>query len=417
MKNKYLAIIRRAEFNSLFKYGRLLLNNELVVVADNANSLIDTLTKIDYDSTFAYLIIKYEKTSDDYNLVSIHEVTNVYALDGDAKIEFETSFDPRVKIENLFFDFSEVMKQKSFEDCKRGIDNVWRIFGFSDEEKEKCQQIINDETIKLAVKQMFDDSVITGEYPLWVYLMRYERHSYYPQEILGYFMDVVHVYCNYMIKNQTLDEKVEGTGIFKQLAVTDPSEKLDSIYNSIENSAFCNALGKLEPNCNFVKIAVIYLTIRDKYSEGLRNDVLFVQQCKRWGDDFVIASYLLGIYLGYDKTYDCLYDKIKLPFFKSDEEMAELQRQYEDAKNVAKTKMEQVQKSSPQTLQVETSSEDACFQFPFLMQKFTKSGKPSTAKGSIVTINNETDYMKYKNDTKNKWKRIQQTSNTLFSKK
>ena len=232
-------------------------------------------------------------------------------------------------------------------------------------------------------------------------------------------MDVVHIYCNYKIKNQTLDEKVEGTGIFKQLTTINPIERLDNIYNAIADSAFCAELRKLEPNCNFLKIAVIYLTIRDKYSQGLRNDVLFVQQCKRWGDDFVIASYLLGIYLGYDKTYDCLYDKIKPPFFKSDEEMAELQRQYEDAKSVAKTKMGQVQKSSTQTLQGETSSEDASFQFPFLMQKFTKSGKPSTAKGSIVivTINNETEYMKYKNDTKNKWKRIQQTSNTLFSKK
>lgn len=350
MKINYLAVISRTEFNSLFKYGRLLVNSNLIVCGMSENetlkNLKDKIGKVDFDNTFSNLIIQYEKDDQfcyNKNNVIIQEVKHIYALDNDAKREFEISFDERIKIEEPLFDVSEIFVQKTFEDCKRGIKNVWQLFGFSDEEKEKCQTIINDDMLRQTVNLMLSDDKTLGDYPLWVYLMRYERHSYYPKEAVGYFMDAVHIFCNYKKPgHQAFDNEVEGTSIYKLLSAINVSEKTNAIYQQIENSDFCKALNSLETSCNFLKVAVIYLTIRDKYRDGLKYDKIYIDSCKEhFKEDFVVASYLLGIYLGYDKTYDCLYDVVKLPIFKSDEEMLQLQAQKELARRIAAEKMKE----------------------------------------------------------------------------
>lgn len=350
MKINYLALISRTEFNSLFKYGRLLLNSNLMIYGksevETLNNLKEKIGKVDFDNTFSHLIIQYEKDDQfcyNKNNVIIQEVKHVYALDNDAKREFEISFDERIKIEEPLFDVSEIFVQKTFEDCKRGIENVWQVFGFADEEKTKCQRIITDEILRNTVNLMLSDNKALGDYPLWVYLMRYERHSYYPKETVGYFMDAVHIFCNYKKSDhQALDNEVESTGIYKLLSAINVPENTNTIYQQIENSDFCKALNSLEPSCNFLKIAVIYLKIKDEYREGLKYDKSFIDLCKEhFKEDFVVASYLLGIYLGYDKTYDCLYDVVKLPIFKSAEEMSQLQAQKELARRIAEEKMKE----------------------------------------------------------------------------
>ena len=353
MKYNYLALISRTEFNTLFKFGRILLNSDLTSGCsmsnklenlDKDNDFINKISKIDFDDTFSNLIIQYQKNTSvpgqKLNEIKIQDVKHIYPLNNDAKREFEISFDERIKIENPIFDVNEIFMQKAFDDCKRGIENVWQIFDLSDKQKEKCQKIITDDIIKQTVQQMLSGEKIEGDYPLWVYLMRYERHSYYPKETLGYFMDVVHIFCNYAKRGQTDDKDVENTDIFKMLTTINISEKSEIIHQSIEKTAFCIKLNELEKKCNFLKVAVIYLTIRDKYIEGLKYDSKFVNLCKEhFEENFVIASYLLGIFLGYDKTYDCLYDKIKLSIFKSAEEMSQLQIQKEKSRRIAEEKM------------------------------------------------------------------------------
>lgn len=350
MKNNYFALISRTEFNSLLKFGRLLLNSNLISYGDLTETTINDLKykigKIDFDNTFSYLIIQYEKDDQfcyNKNHIFIQDVKHIYALDINAKREFEISFDERIKIEEPLFDITDITQQKAFDDCKRGIDNIWQIFGYNKEDKEKCKNIINDDIIKQTVNLMLSDDEALGDYPLWVYLMRYERHSYYPKEAVGYFMDAVHIFCNYKKPDhQALDNEVENTSIYKLLSAINVSEKTNAIYQQIENSDFCKALIRLEPSCNFLMIAVIYLKIRDEYRDRLKYDKSYIDPCKEhFKEDFVIASYLLGIYLGYDKTYDCLYDKFRLDIFKSAEEMSQLQAQKETARRFAEEKMKE----------------------------------------------------------------------------
>ena len=75
---------------------------------------------------------------------------------------------------------------------------------------------------------------------------------------------------------------------------------------------------KDETKVDFHLIAPFFLCLKDLYtSDEDRKDQEGVgKQISSYGLEGKVATYLLGVTLGYDRTYDLLYDKIKLPFFK-----------------------------------------------------------------------------------------------------
>ena len=406
----YLALIRRADFNDLFKYGKITICSDFVANCSKTKKLtslndepefIRILSESNnFDNTAAYLIIQYQSLEKRQN-VDIRYVKYIYALDEFAKRDFEISFDKRIRIESPIFDVSRLLKQKEVSECLRGVNNVWTIFGLSEEEKQKCKSSIPDSIVTMAVEILFSDLTPSGDLPFWVYLLRYERHSFYPKGTIGYFMDVVHTVCNFK-KQETItnDKIIESTQIFQILSQIPADKQLNHINDVLSNDQnaknFINVI-----TFDWLKTAVIFLLLRDRYTEGLKSDIVFVNKCKElWNENFIFASYLLGIYLGYNKTYDCLYDTIELQIFKK-----------EEAKVIAPPQ---------QTLHIEGehNKQSQLPPYPFQMQKYTLKGKPSTAKGNavVVSVNNEMEYIKYKNDNKNVWKIIP-TSTSLFSKK
>ena len=407
----YLALIRRADFNDLFKYGKMTICGDFVANCSKSEKLTSLDSEPDFlqvfsisnnfDNTASYLIIQYQSLTRPQD-VEIRNLKYIYALDDFAKKDFEISFDRRIKIEDPIFDINIILKQKEVSQCFRGIDNVWSVFGLSDEEKQRCKTTIPDSIVNEAVNVLYSDRSISGDLPFWVYLLRYERHSPYPKTTLGYFMDVVHTVCNFMKKETiTNDNLIESRGIFKilsQIPITKQFKEINEILSSDQGAqTFINTI-----SFDWLKTSVIFLLLRDRYAEGLKSEPDFIDKCKNLGsNNFCLASYLLGIYLGYDKTYDCLYDTIKLPIFKK-----------EIPQNVPTSTEEY-----PQSRETLHTNAVQLPNYPFKMQKISKkSGKPSTAKGSAVIINNETDYNKYINDKKNVWK-ILANQNTLFSKK
>jgi hypothetical protein len=60
------------------------------------------------------------------------------------------------------------------------------------------------------------------------------------------------------------------------------------------------------------------LYLRDKYKNGLSYEPNFISEAKvKIGDEFQYAAYLLGLKLGHEHTYDCLYEELPLAIFKS----------------------------------------------------------------------------------------------------
>lgn len=360
MKN-YLALIRRADFIDFFKFGFFYLNSEKIVDFDcpiselpKRDDIYDALFgKINsFESSFAYLIINFTKANDadDPSAVTITEVKNIFPLDLEAKREYESSFDEHVKINNPIWPdaISLIKKKQLYQNSMQGVRNIFNIFKL--EGIEKCKDLISEDTIEEMLSDVYDDIRPSGNVPLWVYLMRYERHSFYPKELLGYFMDIVHIIVNFMSKKEVEDYIVESTDIYKILATYEgkgyrSNEILNLLRQNEMASGFLSKIASFVPDVDFILIAVNYLKMRDLYREEFRYDEKFVSACKAsFGESFTIASYMIGIALGHNKTYACLYESLPLAIYKSKEEMAAILLRKKEERERAKIEMERIER-------------------------------------------------------------------------
>lgn len=331
---QYLSFIRKADFTDLFKYGKLHVNRDTTTIFDcEVNDLQDNPSVFDelvksansFDSSFVYLIIHYQKNDNDnpYD-VNIEDLCHIYPLDSEAKSNFISSFDERIRIEEpIWADAVFKLQQKQlFNECRKGAQNIWNIFKF-DEPIAKCEEIITDEILIEVVSQLFENRRPKGELPIWVYLLRYERHSSYPKNNIGFFFDTYNVICNNWKQDEFLEDDIKGTNIYAFLqSKYDTTSGFASIYAELcateECKPFLQLVDSFESRVDFFKIAFWYLYFRDKYKNGLVYEPTFISEAKvKIGDEFQYAAYLLGLKLGHEHTYDCLYEELPLAIFKS----------------------------------------------------------------------------------------------------
>ena len=331
----YLALIRKADFTDLFKYGKLHVNNDMktdfacpVEELPSHPEIFFNLTHYSnsFDSAFAYLIIHYIKVSTVglANDVNIEEVQNIYPLDYDSKDEFSMSFDERIRIEDPIWPESvwNLQKQQQFNDCEKGAANIRKILGFSDNVSE-CKKFITDDIVREVVNELYDEKRPKGDLSIWVYLLRYERHSFYPQNTLGYFMDMVNVVCNCLGQAEVEEDNIKHTQVFRYLDSlrNNPKLQFTQIYQQLidspETQGFLKKIDEFEPRIDFAKVATLFLVLRNRYKEDFVYEEEFISYCRQFDFEFELAAYLLGIVMGHMHTYDCMYDRLPLSIFKT----------------------------------------------------------------------------------------------------
>lgn len=317
----YLSIIRKADFTDLFKYGCLYIAYAVSFDGDindhQDDKLFEALTcRMNlFEHTFEYLIIHF--VSEDSNLIEIEKVQGIYAFDEEAKREMSISFDSRIQIHvSPWTEQMQSLRKELFKkQALRGVDNLWRIFNLSEDEMKKCKEIISDDIIDEVFREFFENVRPRGEQSLWVYLMRYERHSFYPKDMRGFFCDCIHTVCNWMGKSERIDAVAETTALYKPLMRCD--DKFASLYKIMAESPLAS-MTENQVKCRYVVAAPLFLFMKEKFSEGIEKvSVEYISYAKKMGGfECSISVYLLGLTLGYDKTYDAYYDIIDLPILK-----------------------------------------------------------------------------------------------------
>ena len=86
--------------------------------------------------------------------------------------------------------------------------------------------------------------------------------------------------------------------------------------------------------------------MKDKFGSGFSIDFKTIDYAKTFGFECSVAVYLLGLTLGYDKTYDAYYDFVKLPIF-------ELRTENQEA-----NKLDLVQESNEKEIYSENRNEN-----------------------------------------------------------
>ena len=339
----YLAIIRKLDFVDLFKYGRFGISYAVEFdgsIQNHANDddLFAALTSRMnmYEYSFEYLIIhfKCQEISGQRIEVDIKDVQGLYTFDEEAKKEMSISFDPRIQLHvSPWADkFKNLQQELNIEQTKRGIDNLWAIWKLPKEDRAKCEELITPEIVKEVFRELYTYERPSGHLPVWVYLLRYERHCSYPKDKLGFFGDAIHVFCNYKEGKELDGEVAEGTASFSALPKYEPN--FEPLYDIVKSTPFAEKTQE-ETHCRFAMVAPLFFFLKNKFADGMSYENKIISYSKEIGGfECSIAVYLLGLALGYDKTYDAFYETAELQFFKKRKEESSPSKSDECPKDV-----------------------------------------------------------------------------------
>lgn len=330
----YLVLIRKSDFIDLFKYGSLYINENnvrhftcSVDSLKDKKSIFDDLIRFsnEFESTFSYLILHYTKQHDSAKLLRISDVKHIYPLDYEAMREFKSSFDSRIRIEEPLWPecVYELQKKRALKDCLKGVDNIWSICNIENSLKDTIsEKYISNLIIEEIVSELYENRRPSGNLPFWVYIMRYERHSFYPTNNYGYFMDAVHAILNYNAQRELFSEDIEKTHIIrclKKLNENSDKDKLTFILDMLETEKdvekFLTYLSGLDATMDLLKCIVLFFMFRDRYREEFKYEPKWIERAKK-EEEFPIVMYMLGVMLQHEHTYDSYYEAISLSIFK-----------------------------------------------------------------------------------------------------
>lgn len=176
--------------------------------------------------------------------------------------------------------FKTLYKNRLLSQSKRGIDNLWVIFGLSETDRKRCESIITDDIISEVFDELFSYKRPTGGQSIWTYLLRYERHSFYPKDTKGFFCDYIHVACNWMAKKEKLNDVATETALYNQI-----KESLATEFKPLSQIAINSKLPSLTDKvakCQFAVAAPLFLLMKDKYSSGFSIDQRTIDHAKNW---------------------------------------------------------------------------------------------------------------------------------------
>ena len=327
---EYIAIIRRAEFVDLFKYGWLPLPHSVrldqPMQAGVGRETFDELVRWMpvYEYSLEYLLIRFLDSDEDIlvRTVNIEQVIAVYTFDEEAKYNLSISFDPRIKIQVSVWKewFHEKWRQSFRYQCEQGVVAIWSLFGLSTEEKIVCEKTITPEIQGKIFELIFSGCRPKGELSPWIYLFLYERHATYPKDKnKGYFLDYIHTCISILEKEEQdgeFDVRDSGAEVVRLLDKA-TSDKFADLQTSIKDSGLRTAEG-IDPL--YHDTAPLFLFLKSRCAEEFDRGLLKDESKKSLVNKPYtrLALYLLGLTLGYDKVYDAYYDKLPLSIF-SDE--------------------------------------------------------------------------------------------------
>ncbi len=362
----HLALVRRDEVVELFKNSIIFpqssipFDGSIEALADDTELVLGVFNlkrnnkrnnkkwiSIEYSTNYFLLHIVSKGKSLSKGL-EITDLVSIIPLDEDA-YRMGLSLIPEVKLECPIFSviYGEYQKKAEVENALKGVDNIRRIFGFSNL-WGSIKGFSKEESLPKLVSMIMDGTNNRQPKSIWECLLTYTRSHNYPNDIRGAFLDTMSVVRNYS-SNASIDEKETKSGK-SILECEKPS--YNSLVSCLGTSArFVETANKGYKD--FWRIAPIYFILLDELSNASEDGTQisgkptqeFVASSKKiYGRKNITrqkklplqditdenneepynfkylkpALLMLGITLGQSSTYKLLYAVLKpeLPFLK-----------------------------------------------------------------------------------------------------
>lgn len=325
----FVSLIRRSDFNDLYRFGHLFVHNVIPFegeLSEHAEDkfLFDAVTAYmnTYEYSTEYLILHFNRSAFPGSSVEIFikDVVAVYALDKDAHASLSASLDPRINLQVSCWTrfFINLSMKHSVRQSKAGMFNCFEIFGITEEERKRIGSLIPHNFVEDLFADLFSKKRPEGEKSIWTYLLRYERHHAYWNDMRGYFSDAIHVFENFKNKHEIDYEIADEVPLGDKLLYC--GTNFSGIYSTI---IAANPTQYSVEGCNYFAVAALYLYMHGLFKEGgitvtkLRQNPHLLQGTthEQYDFDFALAVALLGIKLGQELTYSCYYEVQNLALF------------------------------------------------------------------------------------------------------
>lgn len=325
----YIALIQRSEFNALFKYGHLYVHNPIpfegqLIEHSNDVALFQSLTRYMNISEYSteYLELQFCKnpfvgTSVE---VFIKDVTGLYAIDAEAHATLSVSIDPRINLQISCWSafYNDLRKKQAVRQAKAGMFNCFEIFKIKDDDRSSIKQILTDAFIDGIYRDLYAGNRPSGNKSIWTYLIRYERHYPYWNDIRGFFSDAIHVFHNFL-KKEEIDYEIAD-----EVPLGEVVSKCSGDFKQIYQTIMQNDHSQYEvDSCNYLCVASLFLYMKSLFKDrGITMpkfntyEPIFSDFYINYGFDFALAVGLLGIVLSQELTYNCYYELKNLNIFK-----------------------------------------------------------------------------------------------------
>jgi len=324
----YLSIIRRSDFNDLYKYGHIFVHNaipfdgELSEHEDDKtlfNAVTSCMNTFEYPTEYLLLHICRDAFMGNSVEIFTKDIAALYALNPEAHAQLSVSLDTRINLQiSCWSDmFTGLMMKQSTRQAKAGVFNCHEIFGLSAEERNRTFAMLPKNFVEDLFADLFAKKRPSGDKSIWAYLIRYERHVPYWNDERGLFSDAIHVYENFL-KKEEIDYEIAD-----ELPIGDKLTKCRPNFFDIMN--FITSQRESEKyrvdGCNYIVVATLYLYMKNLFRDGglttskLMSDPNLASFHQRFGFDFAFAVTLLGITLGQEQTYSCYYEMANLNIF------------------------------------------------------------------------------------------------------
>ena len=316
----YLGLIRREDFDSLLKFGEIVVYNYVQYDFEDCllqehtellDSLMDNCSQMSY--SFEFVLLRFSRFARK-KYVSIKDCEELYALDEDAYDKISLSVDRQVRFSKpIWIDcFRNILCKRAGYNSLKGVENLWGIIQLKS--KPSKRRLFRDVVLPEYSRIKVNHLECTGYLSIWTYLLCYDRHENYPRDMNGYFMDMVHVLVNFLKREYVLS--IENTEFYKLVS---KDENKDADYKKL-----CRLLKQKLPSLinkipeegkgDFYKVAPIFLRLKDiMQSNGIRNgnvyegktlEAFLEGEMEIDQQAFLKAYYLLGLFLGGINTID-----------------------------------------------------------------------------------------------------------------
>lgn len=330
-KYNYILLLKKSDFVDLFKFGHIgafcafvQFDGDLEKVKSNevlADKLFKQASPFEYSMEYYLVHVCSDRKA--LKQICIGDVQHIFALDSDS-VKVGLELDPPVKLEDplwplAYEKFQIGLMQKSAEE---GVINTFEAFGLDFDVKRK--KFITKKDVATIMALSYQGRRPSGAVSIWIYLLMYERHQYYPKDTRGYFLDALHVWANYL-KHQELDIPVSESKLGKKITEMPHNTKFDDLVKFVSMDKNVAKADKLFNG--FFKIAALFLLLKNEFQDGMEIDKLYfnhhipelVPVLERYGiEDLKLSLYLLGLSLGHELTYKYVYQLRKYPFLIKD---------------------------------------------------------------------------------------------------